>query len=287
MNADCRIHLLTQHDLEGAHRLSKAAGWNQTLQDWRRAILYQPDGCFAAMCDDRLVGTVTTTSYGTALAWIGMMLVDDEYRRQGIGRALMRRAIDFLQDTGVVSIRLDATPAGRPLYEQLGFVAEWTFHRWQGIGPAAIVNAGQSDASSDDEDTADRPTENLFAVPEFDLEAFGCDRSAWLAATAKDALHLVQQDDGFGLLRAGERADYLGPVAAVSDVVGTSIVTSLLNRSQRPVFWDIPAGNEHSLMLATALGFQPARELTRMRLGPETVQPDYARQFAICDPGMG
>ncbi len=89
------IQLLTHDDIASAMRLVEAAGWNQTVSDWQRVIEYQPRGCFQASIDAQLVGTVTSTAYGNDLAWIGMMLVDPAMRRQGIGRALMRRVIDF------------------------------------------------------------------------------------------------------------------------------------------------------------------------------------------------
>ena len=125
------IQPLTTDDIPAAMRLVEAAGWNQVTTDWQRVIGYQPWGCYKAIIDDRLVGTVTSTSYGQELAWIGMMLVDPELRRQGIGRALMQQVISALQSTRVQTIKLDATPAGRPLYEQLGFVAQFDFQRWR------------------------------------------------------------------------------------------------------------------------------------------------------------
>ena len=76
-------------------------------------MLLEPSGCFAARVGGRLIGTVTTTTYGRSVAWIGMMVVDPDFRRKGIGTALMRRAIDHVQGRGVRVLKLDATPAGR------------------------------------------------------------------------------------------------------------------------------------------------------------------------------
>jgi hypothetical protein len=46
-----------------------------------------------------------------------MMVVHPESRRRGVGVALMRAALDDLRGLGIASVMLDATPAGRPLYE--------------------------------------------------------------------------------------------------------------------------------------------------------------------------
>ena len=71
-------------------KLKEAAGWNQTEADWRRLIKLEPNGCFAAIENDRLVGTTTTTTYGDELAWIGMVLVDPQHRRRGIATQVNR-----------------------------------------------------------------------------------------------------------------------------------------------------------------------------------------------------
>ena len=117
-------------DVSSALALCRRAGWNQTEADWRRILMYEPEGCFVALIDEQVAGTVTSTSYSTDLAWIGMMLVDDSYRRRGIATQLMMTCLRFLQSRRVRCIKLDATPLGEPVYKKLGFRSEWNFHRW-------------------------------------------------------------------------------------------------------------------------------------------------------------
>ena len=69
------IREMTLDDADCVTRLKDQVGWNQTADDIRRLIEYEPEGCFMAEVDSVPVGTVSTTSYGTRLAWIGMMLV--------------------------------------------------------------------------------------------------------------------------------------------------------------------------------------------------------------------
>jgi ribosomal protein S18 acetylase RimI-like enzyme len=108
-----------ESDIPAALRLKELAGWNQTESDWRRLLRLQPSGCFCATIEGNVVGTTTTTSYGRELAWIGMVLVDPEFRRLGIATKLMHTALDHLRDLGVATVKLDATPEGRPVYENL------------------------------------------------------------------------------------------------------------------------------------------------------------------------
>jgi predicted N-acetyltransferase YhbS len=104
------IDLLRLDDLGAALALSVAEGWNQSEADWRRMIQLEPSGCFVARDRGRLVGTVTTTTYGQTLAWIGMMIVRSDCRRQGIGAALMRKALEHLGGLGIASVKLERLP---------------------------------------------------------------------------------------------------------------------------------------------------------------------------------
>ncbi len=135
------LRLATTEDIPAALTLCRIAGWNQLTEDWKRLLDYEPDGCFAAETEGRLVGTVTTTRYGSGLAWIGMMLVHPDYRRRGIATMLMERSLEYLQDRGVRCIKLDATPEGQHVYEQLGFSAEWSMRRWTRAGTLEVGSA--------------------------------------------------------------------------------------------------------------------------------------------------
>lgn len=68
------IRRMSVTDIPQALRLCRDAGWNQLQEDWHRLIDYEPQGCFVAICDGQLAGTVTTTRYGRELAWIGSTL---------------------------------------------------------------------------------------------------------------------------------------------------------------------------------------------------------------------
>src|ERR1044071_5228007 len=129
-NAAVEIRLLFEADIPAAMQLKEAAGWNQTEADWHRLLRLEPDGCFGAIQDGRLVGTTTTTIHGE-LAWIGMVLVEQQERRQGIAAKLMNVALDYLKDK-VDTIKLDATSLGQPVYEKLGFEVESEVERWMG-----------------------------------------------------------------------------------------------------------------------------------------------------------
>jgi ribosomal protein S18 acetylase RimI-like enzyme len=141
MKPAIRLRLLTAEDLAFAEVVRAAAGWNQSLEDWRRFLELEPDGCFLAEWEGAPAGTATTLIHGPELAWIGMVLVHPDYRRRGIGQALLRHCIEHLRARGVGCLKLDATPLGQPGYERLGFRSEWTLARWERAGAPAVADA--------------------------------------------------------------------------------------------------------------------------------------------------
>lgn len=278
------IQALTLEDIPWAMQLVEAANWNQTPNDWRRVLTYHSDGCFKAVICGEQIGTVTTTRYESELGWIGMMLVNEANRRQGVGRCLMKRALDHLHQHQTATIKLDATPAGRPLYELLGFRRETELRRWQ--RPATSI----TDQRTLHEAVATTNVhQQLQALHDLDMRAFGVDRIDWLTRVAHDS-RCVFKSDGFGMLRPGRISCYLGPIVSTNLTTTTEIITELLTDLPGSVIWDIfeeSADSAEKISFAQSLGFQPVRPLTRMVLGKQLEIPDSHWQVAPGDPATG
>jgi GNAT superfamily N-acetyltransferase len=256
-----RIRLLTSTDIPEAMRLKDDAGWNQTALDWQRFISANPEGCFAAEIEGRLIGTSATITYDGKLAWIGMVIVEPALRGKGIGTTLLKRAIDHLDSRKVSSMNLDATPQGRPLYEKFGFVREYNIERWMLKRPANEPAAGKA-------------SEKLEEVLRLDRDVFGADRSELLRSLAESApeFNLVARDDagiaGYTFGRRGSRADQLGPWMARHEDVGAILLDEFLRRSSRElIFVDCVGPNTWAIPLVKERGFELSRPLTRMFRG--------------------
>src|SRR6267154_4381650 len=125
-----RIRVMTKQDIPAGLRLNTLSGWNQTSADWERFLASSPQGCFVMEDSNNVVGTAATICYENRFAWIGMVLVDPQYRKQGIGTQLLNKTIEHLDHANISTIKLDATPLGKPLYAKLGFVNEFEIERW-------------------------------------------------------------------------------------------------------------------------------------------------------------
>jgi GNAT superfamily N-acetyltransferase len=273
------IRLLFESDIPAAMRLKEAAGWNQTEKDWQRLLALEPNGCFAAVKDGRLVGTTTTTTYRNELAWIGMVLVDPHERRQGIATRLMNLAIDYLKDK-VATVKLDATALGQPLYESLGFQFESVFERWSGTSNVNNAEPSNVDAVGD-----------LLAL---DRIAFGADRSQLLVKLIDDAcvppvlLRAVDGTlNGYALARSGTNADYIGPVVAKDPQHVESLLDQVLSElSGRRVYIDFNTECGASTSVLSARDFVKERDLIRMSAGARS-EKTLPSVIAIAGPETG
>ena len=256
------IRLLFESDVAAAMQLKDAAGWNQTEDDWGRLLLLEPKGCFAAIRDGRLVGTTTTTTYGDELAWIGMVLVDPQHRRQGIAAKLMSVALDYLNGK-VDTVKLDATALGQPVYEKFGFKVESLIERWSGTGRLH---------GEEHPGVAGNSLSELLAL---DRIAFNANRSKLIDVLIKESsVSPVLMRDANGALsgdavaRRGTRADYVGPVVAKDPQQVELLIDQVLSQlHDRSVYIDFNKECTAGTSVLLERGFVKERDLIRMSCG--------------------
>ena len=272
------IRRFTAADLPLGLRLKEQAGWNQCPADWHRVLALEPEGCFVAELDARPVGTAATTVFGS-VGWISLVLVDRQARGRGIGTQLVRHALEWLTERSVATIRLDATPLGRPIYEQVGFKPDYELQRWSGRAEtdqiSTTIPASRDAASVGAE---------LAAILEFDRLATGTDRrrlleQLWAERQDRSLVSRHQSTgvhgtvEAYGWLRPGSPRAQIGPVVARCESDARSVLSSLCESARtRDVILDIPVDNRPATDWAWEHGFQPQRALVRMTRGPRVAE---------------
>ena len=244
---------LDRAGLAAALALSREEGWNHDERDWARLVSLEPEGCFALEHEGVVVATTTIVCYGTALAWIGMVVTHPQFRGRGFARRLMERALDFARRRGIASIKLDSTDQGHPLYRALGFEDECAIRRW--LRPAAAPGPPPP------------PVEPFRFDPAVDARAFGADRRRLLEALACDG-EGASVRGGYALGRAGTKNRHFGPcVADHGDAARTLAAWFVGSHPGEAVSWDIVSTNAAAERVAREVGFEPSRTLTRMVRG--------------------
>ncbi len=257
------IRRLTPDDVDFGMLLKQQSGWNQTRTDWRRYLHLQPDGCFLAESSGQPAGTVVVIVF-ESVAWVAMMLVEASLRGRGLGRALMERALAFAAEQGAATVRLDATALGQPLYERLGFAADYAVIRYGGMPLASLPAA------------AKLPHVAVDDIASLDHAAAGCDRRRLLTALWEEQPGWGVVHDGQALgyyaARPGSGATQIGP--CVADVrTGLPLLRDAFQRyAGQPVFVDLPEPNPPALVLAQSVGLSPRRRFQRMTRGPRPTE---------------
>jgi GNAT superfamily N-acetyltransferase len=277
-------------DIPAGLALCRASAWNQVVRDWECFLRLSPQGCRAAIKDDRVVGTVATLKYQdhrhrNLFSWISMVLVAPAERRQGIGSQLMREALDMLR--GEETIRLDATPAGREVYRNLDFVDEYELTRM-------VVPAFVRPFSSKDHHTTLVTENNLPQVFEMDYQVFGADRSVllkWLYEGAPQYSRIIFHDgkiSGCIFGRDGFRFAHLGPVIAEDcRTAQLLLIACLQDHPERSFILDASHHDAEWLSWLQSVGFKEQRPFTRMYRGVNCHPGIPAKQYAILGPEFG
>jgi GNAT superfamily N-acetyltransferase len=302
-----QLRAMTEADIPLGMRLKAQAGWNQTEADWLRFLHLQPDGCFVAQWNGHDVGTTTTCIFGS-VGWIAMVLVDSDYRHRGIGTRLVQHALQFLDDRHVSATRLDATALGRPVYERLGFVAQYELMRMEGMiagGTDQLAAPSSDDRPMRSADaatqSADCPSqiclpaglEHLDVIERWDRQATGTQRDKLLVRLlAEPASRAYWTGDwatsgGYVISRSGSRAAQLGPAAASSPAAGRALLDrAAADWTGQRIYVDVPSDHRAAVQWVEDRGLVCQRSFTRMVRGH--CEPDnIERLWASSGPEKG
>jgi len=178
------LRLWKRGDLDFVADSVDREGWRHLKRDVERCWRFEPDGCFMAEVDGKRVGHVFSVCYGQ-VGWIGLLIVNPESRGRGIGAALMQRAIDYLRERGVETIRLEAVEKAVPLYRRLGFGEEFLslrFSRRLRLGQKELRSLGGGDKSN----ISDVKEGDIDQLASFDSQYFGVSRLRVLRSLYQD-----------------------------------------------------------------------------------------------------
>jgi len=286
-------------------KLARQAGWNQIEPDWRRFLAMQPDGCFVGEMDGAAVATTAAFIFGS-VAWIAMVLVEVDSRRKGIATALLKHALDFLDRQGMSTVRLDATAAGQPVYEKLGFAPEYPLTRYLGTAPIADATGGTLKRSLGVDSEIESPplprpsaltlppitNPQLKEIAAFDHRMTGTPRDKMLARLFEESpeitrvLHREGHLEGYITGRRGANATLIGPCIATPRA-GPILLGDVLSRcAGQPVFMDVPRDNTPAIEVAERSGLTAQRHFMRMCRG-ERIKDHVEAIWASSGPEKG
>lgn len=225
--------------------LSRQAGWNQTESDLAMLSGRHPESNFLAVTTDgnsTPAGSGLVIKAGTSLAWIGMILVDSRYRRQGIATALMKRCMNLARlEMKCSVVGLDATETGLQVYKKLGFKP--SFMIWRSI-ISTSTKRGQ-DSTLDVIQPADIDScQSFLKKIKLDQKMISLELIYQLFPAGLWMVRAGSEIKGLVMTRPGRLKPFVGPLLADSPAAARMLLGQALNfwkdRGYEDVFLDIP-----------------------------------------------
>jgi predicted N-acetyltransferase YhbS len=275
------LRAMTADDLPAAAALTRAVQWPHRVEDWQ--FVHRLGRGFVASAGDTVVGAVLWWPFGEDAGSLGMLIVDPDRQRAGIGRRLTEVVI---ADAGERALSLHATADGLPLYERLGFRRTGEIRQHQGAAFTAPVvplpagcrirPLGRADAE---------------AVIALDAAATGLARGVVLTGllAVSDGVILDRDGEigGFALLRRFGRGYVIGPVVAPDHDGARALITHWVG-SHAGMFLRIDVPTETGLSpWLDELGLGAVSTAPAMTRGTPPRRGTQPRTFALISQALG
>jgi len=253
------VRLMRDSDIDFALSLTTMEEWSDIRSDFVSLISYRPAAAFIAELNGQSVSMISAVSYG-AVGFIGSLIVLPSYRNQGIGTALMKHAIQCLENNGAEAVMLDAVQKAVAVYERLGFKRVCLSRRFRGLLEGASNGR------------VEQMTEQLLpSVLALDKQSFGGDRSHFLNGTLRanpDLCVVLERERRVSAYAFASRRNNivrLAPLFARSPEDAEVLVRELAGRSLgRQLKLGILDTNTEAVSLARRLGLLEDESSVRM-----------------------
>ena len=259
------IRKASLNDLDALEEIKESVGWNQTITDWAFFLQFFPHYCLVAAAENQVVGTVTAVEYDEKIAWIGMMIVAEKYRGQGISRRLMAEILNLTSH--LPTIKLDATIAGRKVYQSLDFKDEYTISRM--ISDLLFL----PEFDDYEEHISVAYQWDLPVMAEYDQQKFGANRMVLFDHLYNNAPYTFYKAmkrgkvTGHIMSRKGSNFHQIGPLVANSFKDAKNLLVAALNEPAQKfekIVVDVMTHQQDMIDVLRKIGFAEERQFTRM-----------------------
>lgn len=227
--------------------------WNMNLEMVYSFHFNQPNFYAAvAIADSEIVGTGMVIINKT-VAWLGTIIVKDNFRNKGIGNAITRHLIDFAERQGVETVILTASDMGMPIYQKLGFQTDIHYLVFKPNEVGTLNYNRQFVRNFEDKD--------IEAICDLDFSISGEDRTELLSSNMQDGLVYWENGlKGFYLPNFGK-----GLIIANDNTAGIELLKYKITAEKSPIC--VPETNVNAVNLLLSAGYNQSYKIPRMFLG--------------------
>ena len=280
MEGSLEIQKLKQGEVPEVKKLCESVHWPYTLQDIERLYRLEPNGWFCARVNGQYAGQAMGLTIGS-LGCVGIVIVRQDFRRQGIAAAVTKAALGHLRIKGIKTIRLDATTEGYGIYQRLSFIPEFSVLHY--------VREAQQESTFLEEISGIEPLRGseMELVSNFDKKYFGVNRFDLLKALGEDSEGFILKERnkvrGYAMGRPMdyENGYWLGPWVAENVPSAESLLKHVLIKHQdKEIRLGALGANPGAQNVLAKYGFKIDFKITRMRFGPRLEEEDPTGIYA-------
>lgn len=259
------VRNMSRGDFAFAVSLTETMGWGLDEEDFEFMRRLEPKGCFVLLRNSERIGVVTTLCFNH-VGWLGNLIVNDQYRKKGIGTMLATHAIAYLVDKGVKTIGLYSYMDKVSFYEKLGFKSDSKFVVLRGRGFASTNNPLLKRATKS----------NIRRIVEYDASCLGFSRVKLLKAILTNTDNLCymcfENDElqGYGIAKVYNGTAEVGPLVCHQgrNQVAIEILNTIVNRLKDfEIFMCIAERQKKLVDILVGHGFRVGFPVTRMFRG--------------------
>lgn len=269
-------------DLPACFSLTQKLRWSHRQEDWQEA--YQLGEAIVAVASDgEVIGSIFFWRWGTRSASIGLVIVDERFQGQGIGKRLMMAVLEKLEG---VDVRLHATEMGKGLYARLGFAEVGNIHQFQ----IPALEDLQTSTPGCGVLTRKASLEDLVHLAQMDTSASGMARENLIAHLYEHhhlevAISPSGQIVGFAARRKFGHGWAIGPVVAESQACAQWLIAGHL-RVLTGEFVRIDTASDVLRTWLEAVGFKDVDAPVTMIRGTSWAPPTSMETFGLMTQAM-
>ena len=281
-NNSFTIRPMIRTELDLAIDWAAKEGWNPGIYDADSFWSVDPEGFFIGLENNKPVATVSAVKYDAGFGFIGFFIVKAEYRSQGFGLLMGRKALDYLKGCNV---GIDGVVEQQENYKRFGFQIAYQNIRFETHGTRSQVMV---------ENLVPIQKVRLTDLLEYDTRHFPTQRATfvrnWIKQPQATTLAYLEKGKmtGYGMIRKCRNGFKIGPLFADDYEIAQTILSGLLSRirTSEPVFLDVPEINADGLLLAENYNMRRVFETVRM-YSKEKPRIDINHVFGVTSFELG
>lgn len=284
-------------EVNQAMKWATEEGWNVGKHDGQTYYEAFKEGCKLLMLDDKTpIGAIFLAAYGKNFVFIGLYILEKNYRGNGLGKVLWQHAMKEIESFNAA---LYAVPEQIDRYKKSGFNFSYNVNRWN------IKTKGSKQLDIKDENTTqiDSKDENLLTqISEYDARMFPKPRFNLIKlllkanATIGFVIRNKQQIEGYGIIRECQRGYRLGPLYANTLESAKNVTERLLksiDKENQIVIVDSPSEkeNHHIKYFHEYFSSEPDKPSNTQAMSKDTMPPEVGNNldklYGACSLELG